>query len=41
MHFERIRSTHDPRYTDAMALYRGSFPAHELRTAASQARALT
>ena len=41
MHFERIRSTHGPRYAAAMALYRSSFPAHELRTAASQARALT
>ena len=40
MHFERIRSTNDPRFAAAMALYRGSFPAHELRTAASQARAL-
>lgn len=40
MHFERIHSTSDPRYADAMALYRSSFPAHELRTSASQARAL-
>lgn len=40
MHFERIRSIDDPRYAAAMALYRSSFPAHELRTAASQARVL-
>lgn len=36
MHFERITSPDHPLYPQAMALYRSSFPAHELREEASQ-----
>ncbi|MDO4357541.1 MAG: GNAT family N-acetyltransferase [Clostridia bacterium] len=37
MRFHRVTSPVDPRFTEAMALYGQSFPAHEQREAASQA----
>ena len=40
MRFERITDESHAMYSAAIALYRGSFPAHELRESASQARIL-
>ncbi len=40
MRFERITDAGHPMYSAAMALYRESFPAHELRESASQERIL-
>lgn len=38
MRFERLRTTESPEYPEAMELYKLSFPFHEQREAASQAR---
>lgn len=40
MHFERLQNTGHRLYEPALALYRASFPAHELREPASQERIL-
>lgn len=37
MHFERLKTSEGPLYTQAMALYKMSFPYHEQRKPASQA----
>lgn len=37
MYFERLKTTEDKRYAEAMELYRKSFPPHEQRPTASQA----
>lgn len=40
MHFERLVSSEDGRYQEAMALYRQSFPLHEQREEGAQEKAL-
>ena len=41
MRFERLTTTEDPRYTEAMELYRISFPFHEQRELDSQSQIMS
>ena len=41
MRFERLTTTEDPRYTEAMELYRISFPFHEQREPDSQSQIMS